>query len=67
MKRIKLRIYPNGKVQAQTDGIKGKACLDYISIIEGLTGVRTVDSEFTAEYRETDELLVQQNDVEVRA
>lgn len=54
MKKIKLRIYTDGKVEAETNGVKGKACLDYISILESLTGATTVDSDFTAEYYETD-------------
>ncbi len=67
MKQISLRIFTDGKVQAETHGIKGKACLDYISIIERLTGARTVDSDFTAEYRETEERLELENETEVRA
>ena len=54
MKKIKLRIYTDGKVEAETNGVKGKACLDYISILESLTGATTVDSEFTAEYYEVE-------------
>ena len=53
MKQIKLRIFPDGKVEAETFGIKGKACLDYIAIMEKLTGAVTVDSAFTKEYRQT--------------
>ena len=55
MKQIKLRIYPTGKLEAETNGIKGKACLDYISILEKLTASTTVDSDFTAEYWETED------------
>ena len=54
MKQIKLRIYPTGKLEAETNGIKGKACLEYISVLESLTGSDTVDSDFTREYWETD-------------
>ena len=57
MKSISLRIYPNGKIQAETQGIKGKTCLDYISIIEQLTMARTEDSDFTDEYFEPNEIL----------
>ncbi len=67
MKQIKLRLYPDGKVEAETHGIKGKACLDYIAIIEQLTGARTVDSDFTDEYRASEELLTVENTAEVRA
>lgn len=66
MKKIKLRIYTDGKIEAETNGIKGKACLDYISILESLTGATTVDSDFTAEYYESDNLLTNMVDSEVR-
>lgn len=65
MKKIKLRIYTDGKIEAETNGIKGKACLDYISILEALTGATTVDSDFTAEYHQTENLLVQSVENEV--
>lgn len=65
MKQIKLRIYTDGKIDAETKGIKGKACLDYIAILEQLTGATTVDSAFTAEYRESDNLLTGYTETEV--
>ncbi len=67
MSKITLRIYPDGKVQAETHGIKGKACLNYIAIIEQLTGAKTVDSDFTEEYHEVVELLTQAFETEVQA
>jgi len=57
MKEITLRIFKDGTVQGETHGIKGKACLNYISILEKLTGSRCVDSDFTAEYKEAPEIL----------
>lgn len=67
MKQVKLRIYPTGKLEAETNGIKGKACLDYIAILESLTGSVTVDSDFTAEYYETETQLESTTYVEVEA
>ncbi len=66
MKQITLKIMTDGKVQAETHGIKGKACMDYISIIEQLTAAQTVSSEFTSEYREIEENLEIETDVEVQ-
>lgn len=66
MKQIKLRIYTDGKIGAETNGVKGKACLDYISILEQLTGAVTVDSAFTPEYRETPEVLTGTLETEVK-
>lgn len=68
MKSIKLRICADGKIEAETRGVKGKACLDYIAILEKLTGAVTVDSEFTQEYRQIDEQQENagENEVDVR-
>lgn len=53
-KRIKIRIYPDGRIESETVGIKGKSCLGYIKDIENLTGAKTVKSEFTHEYYENE-------------
>ena len=51
-KQIKIRVYPDGKIESETIGIKGKSCLNYIKEIEQLTGAKTVQSEFTEEYHQ---------------
>jgi len=67
MKQVELKIMTDGKVQAETHGIKGKACLDYTSIIEQLTAARTVDSDFTQEYQEDCVFLETEGETEVHA
>lgn len=57
MKQLKIRIFPNGLIQTETGGIKGKACLSYVKVLEQLTDARPVDSDFTSEYYERDNLL----------
>ena len=62
VKRIKVRIFPDGRVQAETHGVKGKACTNYIAILEYLLNAETVDSSYTPEYIEVEqnqELAVQ--------
>lgn len=54
-KQIKIRVYPDGRIESETVGIKGKSCLNYIKEVENLTGARTVKSEFTHEYNETEQ------------
>ena len=49
-KQIKIRVYPDGRIESETVGIKGKSCLNYIKEVEQLTGAKTVYSEFTGEY-----------------
>ncbi len=49
-KRIKLKIFPDGQVQAEVLGFRGKKCTDYISILEQLLDAEAIDSERTSEY-----------------
>ena len=49
-KQIKIRVYPDGRIESETVGIKGKSCLNYIKEVEQLTGAKTVYSEFTEEF-----------------
>lgn len=53
-KQIKIRVYPDGHIASETVGIKGKSCMKYIKDIEDLTGAKTVKSEFTKEYYESE-------------
>ncbi len=49
-KQIKLKIFPDGQVQAEVLGFKGKKCADYISILEQMLDAEAIDSQWTAEY-----------------
>ncbi len=49
-KQIKIRVYPDGRIESETVGIKGKSCLGYIKEIEQLTDAQVFHSEFTEEY-----------------
>jgi len=51
-KQIKIRVYPDGKIESETIRIKGKSCLNYIKEIEQLTDAKTVQSKFTEEYHQ---------------
>lgn len=51
--RIVVRIAPDGAIHAETEGIKGEACLDYIEALEDLLDAQTINSDFTDEYTET--------------
>lgn len=56
-KQIKIRIYPDGKIESQTVNIKGKSCLKYIQPLESLLEAKIVDSEFTNEYFEVNNMI----------
>lgn len=51
-RRIQVRIYPDGRVQAETQGIKGKACTQYIRVLEDLLEAEAYTSSYTPEYFE---------------
>ncbi len=67
MKQIQIRIFPNGQIVAETHGVKGKECLNYINKIAEMADARIDDSEFTSDYYEVDEQLVQAVEQEVQA
>ena len=49
-REIRLRIFPDGRVEAEVAGIPGPACAQYIPLVEHLVGGETIDSSRTAEY-----------------
>ena len=67
MKQLKIRIFSNGMVQTETEGIKGRTCLNYVKVLEQLTGARAVDSDYTAEYYEQENVLGTETDSEIKA
>lgn len=50
--QIKIRIFEDGHVQGEVNGIKGKKCTNYIKILEELLDSKVVDSDYTPEYYE---------------
>ncbi len=45
-KQIKIRVYPDGRIESETVGIKGKQCLGYIKDIEAITGAKIYGDAF---------------------
>ncbi|MGC7095135.1 DUF2997 domain-containing protein [Amycolatopsis lurida] len=43
----------DGSISAETHGVTGSKCLDYIPLLEDLLDAETVSSEFTEDYRRT--------------
>ncbi|QJD86422.1 DUF2997 domain-containing protein [Cohnella herbarum] len=62
-KQIRVQVFPDGRIQAEVLGVKGKSCTDYIEILEQLLDAETVDSAYTAEYYETGHVEVDQRNV----
>ena len=59
-KRSVIRIRKDGSIQAESQGIKGKKCLNYLSRLEEIAGAQIVDSKYTkAFYEKTEEVLTE--------
>lgn len=54
-KKLIIKIKKDGSIEAQTKGIKGKKCEDYIGIVEELTDSKAINIEYTKEYQEKEE------------
>ena len=63
-KQLKIKLLPNGQIQMETVGIKGKKCLDYIPFLEEIADVKVTKTEYTQEYYE-DETSVQYTENEI--
>jgi len=66
MKQLQIRIYPDGKVEARTSGIKGDECQGYVEIIEQLLNARTVESSYTEEFYQSEAHRTFDQDIEQR-
>jgi len=62
-KQIEVRIYPDGKVEANTQGITGKSCAGYRPLLEKLLEAKTTRLQYTDEYymaENQEETLIQE-------
>src|SRR5574344_2379682 len=50
MGKMKIRLYPDGTIQMETDGIKGKRCTDYAKVLAKLADAKITSMEKTEEY-----------------
>ena len=39
-KKMQIKLLPNGEIQMETHGVKGKKCLDYIEVLKKLVDVK---------------------------
>ena len=66
LRRIAVTINADGSIKAETLGIKGKTCLDYVPLLEELLEAETIQSAFTADYQETSEQITEPATEQVR-
>lgn len=65
-KKIKIKITEDGKIFAETIGLKGKDCLQYIELLEELLDAESIDSNYTNEYFESEIQTYRQNNQIIR-
>jgi len=57
MGKIKIKLLPDGSIQMETEGIKGKKCMDYAKVLERLADAKIENIKKTKEYYESPEIL----------
>ena len=60
-KKLKIKLMPNGEIQMETQGVKGKKCLDYIDVLKKLVDVKITDTQLSQEYYETENEITESN------
>lgn len=65
-RKLKIKLLPNGEIQMETHGVKGKKCLDYIEILKKLVDVKITDTQLSQEYYETETEVTTTENAEIR-
>lgn len=56
MGKMKIRLFPDGTIQMETEGIKGKRCMEYAKVLAKLADAKISSIEKTDEYYQTEVL-----------
>lgn len=62
-KRIRIDLSPDGNVKAETFGIYGQKCMDYVSILEDMLEAQSIQSKFNSDYSKNEEITTDQQGV----
>lgn len=62
-RRLQINVDPDGNIKAETLGIHGPKCLDYVAILEDLLDAQSVESKFTADYTKSESEVVKDQGV----
>jgi len=58
MAKMKIRLFPDGTIQMETEGIKGAKCKDYAKVLQRLTDAKIYSLKKTEEYYQTEVLEI---------
>ena len=56
MAKMKIKLRPDGTIEMETEGIKGKKCMEYTKFMEDLVEGKIYEQKFTEEYYQENEL-----------
>ncbi len=65
-KQLKIKLLPNGEIQMETVGIKGKECLEYTKLMQKLINAKITKTELTDEYYQAETEIVNTENAEIR-
>ena len=65
-KKMQIKLLPNGEIQMETLGVKGKKCLDYVELLKKLVDVKVTDTQLSNEYYETEEEVRNDDSIRLR-
>jgi hypothetical protein len=57
-------VSPDGNVKAETLGIYGQKCIDFVSILEDMLEAQAIQSNFNNDYSKNEELSTDQQGVQ---
>ena len=55
-KKLKIKLLPNGLIEMETIGIKGKKCMEYAKFMEEIANARVKSQNVTDEYYQEEEI-----------
>jgi hypothetical protein len=61
-RRIVVTVDPDGTVRAQTQGVLGEKCLDYVAVLEDLIDGRTTESAYTEDLHRSEQPATEQQE-----
>lgn len=62
-KRIRIEIGIDGNIKAETIGIYGPKCIDYVSVLEDLLEAQAIHSNFNDDYTKNEEISTDEQGV----
>lgn len=61
MGKIKIRLFPDGTIAMETEGIKGEKCTDYAKVLARLADAKISSVEKTEEYYQSETIELNEN------